>query len=140
MSCDVTERYSRGQRIKRERLGTRLMADDYASLIFEAIETIIWKLPIVSVVLIVTNFFETTGRSERSGRSYGNKALANKQLCTCSTPFRSFLCIVLHDYNVKLPNYTFNGGNVVSVPFRCFSLNDIMLVSVRSDNLGLWLT
>ena len=38
----------------------RNIADDRASLVFEAFETIIWKLPIVPVVRIVSKFFETT--------------------------------------------------------------------------------
>ena len=37
------------------------MADDPASLAFEAIETIILKLAIVSVLRIVSKYFETTG-------------------------------------------------------------------------------
>ena len=39
----------------------RDIADDPASLAFEAIETIIWKLPIAPVVWIVSKYFETTG-------------------------------------------------------------------------------
>ena len=39
----------------------RDIADDPASLAFEAIETIIWKLPIAPVVRIVSKYFETTG-------------------------------------------------------------------------------
>ena len=38
----------------------RDIADDPASLIFEAMETIIWKLTIVTVVQIVSKFFEMT--------------------------------------------------------------------------------
>ena len=37
------------------------IADDPASLAFEATETIIWKLPIAPVVRIVSKYFETTG-------------------------------------------------------------------------------
>ena len=40
---------------------TRDIADDPASLAFEPIETIIWKLPIAPVVWIVSKYFETTG-------------------------------------------------------------------------------
>ena len=29
-----------------------------------------------------------------------------------------FIAVVLHDYNVALPSYTFYGGSVVSVPVR----------------------
>ena len=39
----------------------RDIADDPASLAFEAIETIIWKLSIAPVVRIVSKYFETTG-------------------------------------------------------------------------------
>ena len=39
----------------------RDIADDPASLAFEAIKTIIWKLPIAPVVRIVSKYFETTG-------------------------------------------------------------------------------
>ena len=39
----------------------RNIADDPASLAFEAIETIIWKLSIAPVVRIVSKYFETTG-------------------------------------------------------------------------------
>ena len=34
------------------------------------------------------------------------------------TFFVNFFAVVLHDYNVKLPSYTFCGGNVVCVPVR----------------------
>ena len=37
------------------------IANDQAPLVFEAIETIVWKLQIVLVVRIVSKFFETTG-------------------------------------------------------------------------------
>ena len=37
------------------------MTDDPAFLAFEAIETIIWKLPIAPVVRVVSKYFETTG-------------------------------------------------------------------------------
>ena len=37
------------------------IADDPASLVFEAIETIIWKLTIAPVVRIVSKYFEMTG-------------------------------------------------------------------------------
>ena len=37
------------------------IAVDPASLAFEAIETIIWKLPIAPVVRIVSKYFETAG-------------------------------------------------------------------------------
>ena len=32
----------------------------------------------------------------------------------------SKIAIVFHDYNVKLPSYTFYGGNVPCVPVRFF--------------------
>ena len=38
------------------------------------------------------------------------------------TFFVHFFAIVLHDYKVKLPSYTFCGGNVVCVPVQFFSL------------------
>ena len=38
------------------------------------------------------------------------------------TFFVHFLAVVLHDCNVKLPNYTFYGRNVVCVPVRLFFL------------------
>ena len=31
-----------------------------------------------------------------------------------------FIAVVLHDYNVALPSYTFYGGNVVGIPVRFF--------------------
>ena len=37
------------------------IADAPACLVFKAIEAIIWKLPIVPVVLITSKFFEATG-------------------------------------------------------------------------------
>ena len=37
------------------------IADASACLVFKAIEAIIWKLPIVTVVLIASKFFEATG-------------------------------------------------------------------------------
>ena len=39
----------------------RDIADDPASLAFEVIEMIIWKLPIAPVLQIVSKYFETTG-------------------------------------------------------------------------------
>ena len=39
----------------------RDFADDHAPLVFEAIETIIWKLPIAPVVRIFSKYFETSG-------------------------------------------------------------------------------
>ena len=42
-------------------VGTRTIADDRASSVFEAIETIVWKPAIASVVPIVSKFLETTG-------------------------------------------------------------------------------
>ena len=50
----------------------RDIADDPTSLVLEAIETIVWKLPIVPVVWIVSKFFGQLGRSGKSGRSYEN--------------------------------------------------------------------
>ena len=56
-------------------LTLRDIADDPASLVYlvsEAIETIVWKLPIVPVVWIVSKFFGQLGRSGKFGRSYEN--------------------------------------------------------------------
>ena len=36
--------------------------------------------------------------------------------------FVHFFAVVLYDYKVKLPSYTFYGGNVVCVPVHSFSL------------------
>ena len=49
----------------------RDFADDHAPLVFEAIETIIWKLPIVPVIRIVSKFFETI-------RAIGSTDLASR--------------------------------------------------------------
>ena len=45
-------------------VGPRNIADDRVYSVFEAIETIIWKPAIVSVVPIVSKFLETTGTIE----------------------------------------------------------------------------
>ena len=36
------------------------------------------------------------------------------------TSFVHFFAVVLHDYNVKLPSYTFYGGNVVRLSLLTF--------------------
>ena len=36
------------------------------------------------------------------------------------TSFVYFFAVVLHDYNVKLPSYTFYGGNVVRLSLLTF--------------------
>ena len=41
--------------------------------------------------------------------------ISEKQFCTCSTLFCTFFALVLHDHNVKLPGYSFYGGNIVRV-------------------------
>ena len=51
-----------------------LVCKTSAILVFEAIETIIWKPPIMPVVLLIPKFLKRLGRSGRSGRSYGNQA------------------------------------------------------------------
>ena len=51
-----------------------LVCETSAILVFEAIETIIWKPPIMPVVLLIPKFLKRLGRSGRSGRSYGNQA------------------------------------------------------------------
>ena len=43
-----------------------------------------------------------------------------KTLHVQRTFFVHFFAVVLHDCNVKLPSYTFCGGNVVCVPIRFF--------------------
>ena len=56
-----------------------------ASLVVEAIETIVWKPEMTLVdVRIVSNFFlKLLGLSGRSGRSYGNQGLRENGLTTC---------------------------------------------------------
>ena len=57
-----------------------------------------------------------------------------KKLCTCSTlSLCIFFAVVLHDCNVKLPSYTFCGGNVVCVPVRFFLF---FLIVCRSFSPG----
>ena len=51
----------------------RDLADEPASLVFEVIETFIWKLPIVPVVRIVSKFFKWLGRL------YGNHIIRQSQ-------------------------------------------------------------
>ena len=54
---------------------------------------------------------------DRQKRGQNNRS--NEQKTTLHvqhTFFVHFFPVVLHDYNVKLPNYTFYGGNVVCVP------------------------
>ena len=46
-----------------------LVCETSATLVFEAIETIIWKPPIMPVVLLIPKFLRRLGRSGRSGRS-----------------------------------------------------------------------
>ena len=65
------------------------------------------------------------------GNENGEKTIivliSKKQFCTCSTLFCTFFALVLHDHNVKLPGYSFYGGNVVRVLvhffFHCLSFS-----------------
>ena len=54
------------------------------------------------------------------------------------TSFVHFFAVVLHDYNVKLPSYTFYGGNVVRLsllPFFFFTAAHFHLSS-RYENVS----
>ena len=49
--------------------------------------------------------------------------------------FGRFFAVVLHDFNVKLPSYTFYGGNVVYVPVSfLFSLMLVFTICVCLSN------
>ena len=54
-------------------VGPRNIADDRASSVFEAIETIVWNQAISSVARSSRIFLRRLRRSGRSGRSYGNQ-------------------------------------------------------------------
>ena len=47
------------------------------------------------------------------------------------TAFIHFFAVVLYDHNVKLPSYTFHGGNVVPVVFTFFHSLIFTLVAAR---------
>ena len=92
----------------------RDIADDPASLAFEAIETIIWKLPIAPVVRIVSKYFETT-RAIGTIRAIiwkpGLKVFAlgpttgtgNEKQRTLRKSKKSILCIIfVYNYYVDL--------------------------------------
>ena len=50
-------------------------------------------------------------RRRQRGRQKGNRVrLAKEKLCTCITLFLYISLLSLHDYDVKLPNFTFCGG------------------------------
>ena len=53
------------------------------------------------------------------------------ELCTCITPFCTFLCPSLHDYNVKVPNFTFCRGREHKTTFFFFSWTLIQAVRIQ---------
>ena len=59
----------------------------------------------------------TATRTEKRNRF----RLAKQQLSTCTTLFGTFFLPSLHDYNVKVPNFTFCRGRKHN--FFCFSLS-----------------
>ena len=60
----------------------REITNDPASLVFETVETIMWKLPVASQLpRLSQNFFKWL---RRSGRSYGNQAWAYLAWVACS--------------------------------------------------------
>ena len=54
--------------------------------------------------------------------------------------FVHFLAFVLHDCNVKLPNYTFYGRNVVCVPVRLFFFLLPLIFSLVAVSISFLLT
>ena len=56
------------------------------------------------------------------------------------TFFVHFLAVVLHDCNVKLPNYTFYGRNVVCVPIRLFFFLLPLIFSLVAVSISFLLT
>ena len=66
--------------------------------------------------------------SDENGKKKNKKKInkSNKQRTTLHLQYSFFgrsFAVVLHDFNVKLPSYTFYGGNVVCVPVNfLFSL------------------
>ena len=61
---------------------------------------------------------ETITRTAKKNINSGNQPKNNFK--RTAHFFVHFLAVVLHDCNVKLPNYTFYGRNVVCVPVRLF--------------------
>ena len=52
------------------------------------------------------------------------------------TSFVHFFAVVLHDYNVKLPSYTFYGGNVVRLSLLTFFTAAHSHLSGRYENVS----
>ena len=87
------------------------IADDPASLAFEPIETIIWKLPIAPVARIVSKYFETTGaiiwkpgfiNNTHEKLNYNNKFWQRAR-------FSSFNWLAETDYYLWIPLSNSNG-------------------------------
>ena len=54
--------------------------------------------------------FKIQRRGRQQERQINNRFYKQKkQLCTCTTPFCTFLCPFLHDHDVKMPNFAFYG-------------------------------
>ena len=58
---------------------------------------------------------------------------SKKQKPTLHAFFVHFFAVVFHDYNVKLPSYTFYGGSVVCVPVHFFPLPLISTLVAASN-------
>ena len=52
------------------------------------------------------------------------------------TSFVHFFAVVLHDYNVKLPSYTFYGGNVVRLSLLTFFLLPLIFTLVAATKMS----
>ena len=65
-------------------------------------------------------------RRQRGQQKRNRLRLAKQQLCTCSTRFLFISLPSLHDYDVRLPHFTFYGGreHVTTISFFSFVNSD----------------
>ena len=61
-----------------------------------------------------------SGEGNENGEKTIGLISTKETLYVQHTSFVHFFAVVLHDYNVKLPSYTFYGGNVVRLSLLTF--------------------
>ena len=68
--------------------------------------------------------YDPTTRRQQERPKQQQIQQAKQQLSTCTSLFCTFLCRFLHDYDVKLPNFTFSGGRKQATT-KCYSLSKL---------------
>ena len=85
----------------------------------------------------------TTVTSTRTAKKSKRFRLAEQQLCTFITPFLYISLASLHDYDVKMPNFTFCGVREHKTTFFFFSWTSIQSVRIQlqknSQHLTNWM-